>query len=88
MAKVGGFEVEATGFQRCEQRLHAPSQAVIRQCALRAVAGGHNQPFAILQSGGDDVDATAPHPTLPGKHSTLTDLKVVQDPFAPLSPFA
>lgn len=36
VAEVGRFEVKSSGFERGKQRLNAPSQTVIRQCALRS----------------------------------------------------
>jgi hypothetical protein len=73
LAEMGGFEVEASSFERREQRLNAPSQAVIRQCALRAVAGCQNQQFTILEASGDDIDATTPDPTFARQNPLLAD---------------
>ncbi len=49
MAEVGGFEVEASGFEGGEQGLNAPAQAVIGQGHLGMMIGGQNQEFGIDQ---------------------------------------
>jgi hypothetical protein len=65
MAEVGGFEVKASGFEGRKQGLDAPGQAVIGQGGLGMMVGRENEEFAIGEAGGDDVDSSAPDPTLP-----------------------
>jgi hypothetical protein len=62
MAKVGGFKVEASGFEGGEEGLNAPASSVVGEGGLRGVVGGENQEFAIGQTGGDEVDSSAPDP--------------------------
>lgn len=63
VAEVGRLKVKTSGFGCSKQRLNAPSESVIGQCALRAVASNKNQQFTILEASGNDVDTTALHPT-------------------------
>jgi hypothetical protein len=44
---VGGFEVEASGFEGGEEVLNAPAQTVIGQGGLGLVVGRENEEFAI-----------------------------------------
>jgi hypothetical protein len=47
MTEVGGFEVEASGFEGGEEGLNAPAQTVIGQGGLGLVVGRENEEFAI-----------------------------------------
>ena len=64
LAKVGVFEVEASGFERREQGLKAPPKWVIHEGSFGITIRRQNQAFAIGETGGDDVDALASNPKL------------------------
>ena len=71
------FEMEASGSQHHEQRLHPPPEALISQRSLRAIMGGKNQQFAIFKADRNPVEATTP--------DKMLTIRVIPEPRSPLA---
>ncbi len=85
MTEVGGFEVEASGFEGGEEGLNAPAQAVIDEGGFGVLIRGQNQEFAIGEADGDDINPSAPDPSLPRQNPSFPRPQTGQDPFSPLA---
>ncbi len=72
------FEVEAVGLQRRKQRLNRPAFGILGWGVSAIGITGDEQPLALFQALGAEVECLSPEPTGFAQHPLLADAQVLE----------